>query len=214
MNNQLKVEELDQILDAYIIENEAMSKETLKEWIRRYPQYERELMDVTVTLIKMQATPPTNISKDEEDILIQRGISVVHNLLREEQARQQKKSDASYPIQGLVKEANRRNISLDQFANLVDLTPALLAKIDRRLIKYSSIPLQLLGSIASVLDRGVLSIVKYLQPRPTIPKQMRFKAHGTPQVGKQVDFFDEIRKDPELKDDLRQYWLEFEGKQQ
>jgi hypothetical protein len=212
MNNQLKMEELDLILDAYIIDNEALSKETLKEWIRRYPQYERELMEVTVSLINMQATPPADIAKDEEEILIQRGISVVHNLMREEQAHQGKKPDASYPIKGLVKEANRRNITLDQFAIQVDLTPPFLAKIDRRLIIYSSIPVQLLESIASVLDRDVFSIVKYLQLRPTIPARMRFKARGIPQVSHPVDFFIEIRKDPELKDDLRQQWLEFEAK--
>jgi hypothetical protein len=210
MNNQLNSDELDQILDAYITENEILSKETLKDWIHRYPQYERELMELTVTLIKMQATPPADISKEEEDILVQRGISIVHNLLREDQPCRPKKSDSSSPIQGLIKEANRYKISLDQFANLVNLTPAFLAKIDRRLIMYSSIPLQLLESIARVLERDVLSIVKYLQPLPTIPGQMRFKARGTPQIDHQVDFFEEIRKDPELKDDLRQHWLEFE----
>lgn len=45
MTNQKKHDELQDILQAYIDEATEPSPQTLKEWINRFPEFERELME-------------------------------------------------------------------------------------------------------------------------------------------------------------------------
>lgn len=212
MENKYSLDELEQVMDEYVVENESLSKETLKEWIRSYPQYERELIDLTVALINLQSRPSVDISKEEEDILIQRGISVVERIMQDNPIHPPEKVSSSSPIQSLVKEASHRGLSLDQFSERIYLTPSLLVKIDRRLIRFNTIPIQLLEVIATTLDQNIITIVKYFNLQSTIPQGIRFKAKTKPNISLQVNFFEEIRKDPTISIDSRQYWLKFEPK--
>lgn len=211
MENLNNPSNLDQILDEYVVENDSLSKEMLQEWIRRYPQYERELMDLTVALIQLQSAVPAEISEDEEEILVQRGISVVRRLLQDDQNGTADGTGLSKPIQGLVKEAGYHDLSLDQLAEQVCLTPSLLAKIDRHSVEYDSLPPHLFELFAETLHQNVFIVAGYCQLAPAIPQDSRFKSKTAPSVTKQVNFFDEIRKDPEFSDELRKYWLKFES---
>lgn len=211
MENQNSSNELDRILDEYVVENESLNKETLKDWIQRYPQYERELMDLTVALIQMQSIAPDEIAADEEEILVQRGISVARRLLHDNPKGTVEEPGLSRPIKSLIKEAGYRGLSLDQFAEQVRLIPSLLVKIDRHLVRYDSLPLHLLELIADTLKQNLFNIAIHCQLVPVVPQDSRFKSKTPPSVSPQVDFFDEVRKDPGFSDELRRYWLKFES---
>lgn len=50
-------ETLEDVLDAYVASITVPSQQALKEWIRRYPHYRRELLEFTVSWTKMEHLP-------------------------------------------------------------------------------------------------------------------------------------------------------------
>lgn len=212
MNDTLKQENLNDVLDAYLAAAQNPSRETLLEWIRKYPQYEKELTEFTVAWIQMESFPPAEREELDENILVLRGMSVVQNLLHENKAKPTAEQWPRYSIESLIAEGRSQGLQPVQFAELLKLSVALLRKLDRRLILFISIPLELMEAIASTIHREILSVAEYLQREPILPKKAHYKAEQTPFVSEQRDFFDEIRSDQELSEEHRDHWLEMEPK--
>ena len=210
MNSLYDQELLDNILDAYVTEVETPNLEVLKEWIRKYPQYQRELTDFTIAWIQMEELRPINRDKTDHDTLVLRAMSVVQNLYRIGEQKSVPSQSAKNPIEKLVAEAETQGFSQDQFAAQLKLSVGLLWKLDRRLIKYSSIPVELIENIAGALRRGLQVVAEYFQRSPTLATNARYKAKQQPQVSEPTNFFDEVRSDTELSNENRAYWLELE----
>lgn len=210
MNSLYGQELLDNILDAYVTEVETPNLEVLKEWIRKYPQYQRELTDFTIAWIQMEELLPINRDKTDHDTLVLRAMSVVQNLYRIGEQKSIPSQSAKNPIEKLVAEAETQGFSQDQFAAQLKLSVGLLWKLDRRLIKYSSIPVELIENIAGALRRGLQVVAEYFQRSPTLATNARYKAKQQPQVSEPTNFFDEVRSDTELSNENRAYWLELE----
>lgn len=210
MNSLYGQELLDNILDAYVTEVETPNLEVLKEWIRKYPQYQRELTDFTIAWIQMEELLPINRDKTDHDTLVLRAMSVVQNLYRIGEQKSIPSQSAKNPIEKLVAEAETQGFSQDQFAAQLKLSVGLLWKLDRRLIKYSSIPVELIENIAGALRRGLQVVAEYFQRSPTLATNARYKAKQQPQVSEPTNFFDEVRSDSELSNENRAYWLELE----
>ena len=210
MNSLYGQELLDNILDAYVTEVETPNLEVLKEWIRKYPQYQRELTDFTIAWIQMEELRPINRDKTDHDTLVLRAMSVVQNLYRIGEQKSIPSQSAKNPIEKLVAEAETQGFSQDQFAAQLKLSVGLLWKLDRRLIKYSSIPVELIENIAGALRRGLQVVAEYFQRSPTLATNARYKAKQQPQVSEPTNFFDEVRSDTELSNENRAYWLELE----
>lgn len=212
MNNQSEIPTLDQVLFEFMTENENPTREALTEWIRRYPQYERELVDLAVDWFQMSLPLPSGSPVEDEAAVVARGVNYVHQFLLEEEAHRQMLPKPSRPFLGFIKEAKTLHISLDQIAERVGLTPALLAAVDQRMMRYASLPAELVQGLVDVLGRDLPTGSLYLQMQPAIPGRQRFKSDQTPQVSEQVDFFDEVRADPDLTEEQRQRWLALEPK--
>ncbi len=212
MNDPLRLANLNDVLDAYMAATQNPSREILTEWIRKYPQYEKELTDFTVVWIQMESFPPAEREELDEDILVLRGMSVVQNLLHKIKARPTVEQQPRYSIESLIAEGRSQGLQPAQIADLLKLSVALLRKLDRRLILFISIPLELIEAIASSINREILSVAEYLQGEPILPKKAHYKAEQTPFVSEQRDFFDEVRSDQEISEEHRDRWLEMEPK--
>lgn len=210
MNSLYDQELLDNILDAYVTEVETPNLEVLKEWIRKYPQYQRELTDFTIAWIQMEELRPINRDKTDHDTLVLRAMSVVQNLYRIGEQKSVPSQSAKNPIEKLVAEAETQGFSQDQFAAQLKLSVGLLWKLDRRLIKYSSIPVELIENIAGALHRGLQIVAEYFQRQPILALNASYKAKRQPQVSEPTNFFDEVRSDTDLSNEDRAYWLAFE----
>ena len=210
MNSLYGQELLDNILDAYVTEVETPNLEVLKEWIRKYPQYQRELTDFTIAWIQMEELRPINRDKTDHDTLVLRAMSVVQNLYRIGEQKSVPSQSAKNPIEKLVAEAETQGFSQDQFAAQLKLSVGLLWKLDRRLIKYSSIPVELIENIAGALHRGLQIVAEYFQRQPILALNASYKAKRQPQVSEPTNFFDEVRSDTDLSNEDRAYWLAFE----
>lgn len=85
---------LDDVLDAYAASDEGPSREALEAWVRRYPEYEQELAAFTVDWLHLHhVTAPA--PADDEETLVLRGMSVVHQILHARRLAPQSLADAA-----------------------------------------------------------------------------------------------------------------------
>lgn len=210
MNSLYGQELLDDILDAYVTEVETPNLTALKTWIRKYPQYQKELTDFTIAWIQMEELPPINRDKTDHDILVLRAMSVVQNLHGIGEKKSAPSQSAKKLIEKLVAEGEAYGYSQDQFATQLKLSVSLLWKLDRHLIEYSTIPVGLMEKVAKILYRGLQVVAEYFLRQPTLATNARYKAKQQPQVSEPKNFFDEVRSDTDLSNEDRAYWLAFE----
>lgn len=212
MKKQTSAKTLDQVLFEFMTENETPSREALTEWSRRYPQYEQDLVSLATDWFELTLPLSPDTEIEDEELVVQRGIDFVRDFLQEEEMHLPASPKTTRSFLGFIREGIALNLSLDELAARVGLTPALLAKIDRRSVRYASLPLDLIQSLANAVNWDILSGVRFLQLQAAIPSNQRFKSSEAPQVTEQTDFFDEVRADPDLNETQRQHWLALEPK--
>jgi hypothetical protein len=213
MTNQIERPELEDVLDAYVAAVEVLSSATLEEWSQKYPYYERELTEFTVAWCQMQSLPPVEHteSDDDEERLLLRGMSVIQNLLHEQSAQPSSaKQEQEETFVGLLAEGRSFGLTIDQLADRVELSAALVRKLDRRLIRYATIPLQLIEGLARVLQCNVITIARYLSGPSTLVLRASYKAEHMPGLAAPQGYFEAVRNDPELNEDRRRHWLSLE----
>ena len=182
MNKPSGPELLDEILDDYVAAAQIPNREVLREWIKKYPQYERELTDFTVAWIQMEETSSAKYVKPDLDHLVLKAMSTVQNLYKNNESETRPSQLINNSIEKLVAEGEAQGFSQDQFAAQLKLSVNLLWKFDRHLIQYSSIPVELIENFAGVLHRGLQIVAEYFQRPPTLAVNARYKAKRQPQV--------------------------------
>ena len=85
----------------------------------------------------------------------------------------------------------------------------MIRKIDLRYMDYLSLPLDLIQSIAQLINRNLKELAEYLSLKPTVPSATRFKSSNQPKAPEQTDFFDEVQEDKLLNQEQREYWLAY-----
>jgi hypothetical protein len=210
MNNSVEQWTWEAVLDAYVAAAEAPSHALLTEWIRQFPQYRQELTDFTVAWSRLAHTMPAiDVDFDEENFVL-RGMSIVQNLLHQQSETQAPPATSGHPLGSILLEARQLRWPLDAFIARLELSRALLAKLDRRLIEYVTIPMQLIENLARALKRDVLSVSRYLMQPSTLAPDASYRAEQAPAVPAKEDFFDAVRNDSELDEGVRRRWLALE----
>ena len=208
MNKPSGREKLEDVLDAYVASG-ADPNDPLDEWIRLYPEYERELIEFAVSWSLMKSLPPAPDAEEvDEDTLVLRGMSVVQNLLHAQSL--EPVSGPVVPFASLVEEGRARGFKPRQLAQEVELGDSVLRKLDRRLIRYASIPKKLIESLAKVIQSETTRVAAYLQQSPTLVTTMEHRSEQAPVLTDQEDFFDAVRADPTIKREHAARWLELE----
>lgn len=213
MNNMYNSEwqpSVEDILDAYLSENPNPSKETLKKWIQAYPQFEQELTDLTVASSVSNSLPPqgdAQKSKSEQFVLY--GMSVLHDLLH--QIDDQVDQDGESAIAGIVAEGLSLGYKSRDLAELIEVTPTILAKFDRRLFIFRSIPILIIQRLAMALQKPYTVISAYLEGVQTSAIGARHRSEQLPTLQEQEDFFEAVRNDPMLGEAQRQKLLDLQS---
>ena len=208
MNDSTGLERLEDVLDAYVTSGVDQIA-ALDQWIQRYPQYERDLTDFAVSWSLMESMPTgRNVKEIDEEVLILRGMSVVQNLLHERSLEAGQGSEV--PIESLLTEGQARGFDPHQLAQVAGLGIITLGKLDRRLIRYFSIPQQLIDHIASAIEREKAEVVAYLQQGPTLAAATEHRSERPPALADPEDFFDAIRNDPTINQSEAARWLALE----
>jgi hypothetical protein len=210
MSNYIE-DQLEDVLDAFV----AAGPGSLNDWIQRYPHYKRELIEFAASWQLSESLP---ISPDAEPVsdavILEHGKRAVQDLLRTrnfdlEPVASAAGSAASVPIRSLIEEARARGLRPRQFAAATGMGENLLAKLDRGLIRFASIPREAFESLAAALQRDLVSIQTYLEQKgPTVASVAAFKAEQTPEAGEPEDFVAAVQTDSTMSPDQRRRWLE------
>ncbi len=208
MNKPNRIERLEDVLDAFVA-SDVNPNEALDEWIRRYPEYEQELTDFAVSWSLMRSLPPAPDAEEvDENTLVLRGMSIVQNLLHSQPI--ESASESVVPFESLVAEGRVHGLEPRQLAQATKLGDSLLGKLNRRLIRYASIPQVLIKSLAEAIQSTPAGVAAYLQQSPTFAVAVEHRSEQAPVLIEQEDFFDAVRADPTISREHAEHWLKFE----
>ena len=187
---------LENVLDEYVMAVQQPNHTALVEWVARYPQYEQELTRFTVEWARVEhASDAPAESPAEIEAAVERHLA----LLRERGLLY----SVENALAGLVEEAEARGLSKKQLAERSGLTVPLLTKLDRRLIRYASIPGEVVSRVAAALGSQAGAVAAYLQGGPRLAQAVSYKADEAPTLPEPQDFAEAVRDDPALTPEQR-----------
>src|SRR5579885_1889403 len=225
MSDDQQVETLptpEQIIEAYLLHREEAvlaasdaveaaraARAVLTEFMRRYPHAADALADFAAASSIIENSPDTGSLTDseslaEEERIVQRGMETAARLLAARRALPAPEGAAR--LAGLRKEADARGLTIQALASATRLTVPLLVKLDRRLIRFASIPRQAIERIAAALGRSSDMIATYLQGGAQFASQASFRADAAPQMPDQQDFFDAVETDLTMSEAQKDEW--------
>ncbi len=208
MNRPMDQEMLEDILDAYVASGVGPNS-PLEEWTRRYPEFEREIIEFAASWSLMTWLPPApNAEEVTEETLVLRGMSVVQNVMHRQS--DESSPDSAAPFESLILEGQERGFEPRRLAHAVGLGDSLLRKLDRRLIAFTTIPEELIYRLARVMEREASSITAYLQQEPTLAARTEHRSEQAPKLTAQENFFDAVRSDPTIGRDHADHWYALE----
>ena len=207
MNQDSEHALLDDVLNAYAISDPEPGYVSLAEWVRRYPYYEQELTAFAADWALFKWLPnSTNSQSSSEDTLVLRGMNIVQNILHQQVHPSEEKMP---PLKGLVQEGARLGLSPNQLVERTQMSTSLVRKLDRRLIRSASIPQQAIEALANALHCTSSAIIDYLQGGAFLPQGASYRSEQAPTLADPEDFFEAVRRDMMLPQELRDHWLSF-----
>ena len=208
MNNPNSLDRLEDVLDAYVASADGPAA-SLDDWIRRYPQYEQELTEFAISWSMMESLPSEPDTEEVSvDTLVLRGMSVVQNLLHGQSLKTT--SVSVPPFESLLSEGRVQGLEPRQFAQASRLGVSLLRKLDRRLIRYASIPRDAIRGLADALRSDEASVSTYLRLGPALAPTTEHRSEQAPALTEPEDFFDAVRADPTISPGDAAHWLEIQ----
>ena len=200
-------ETIEEVLNAYVATVETPTHSTLLEWIGRYPEYEQQLTDFTVSWSLMTSLPPTQSTEErDEGILVARAIEIARSRLQ--RGRRETEPTPEPSLGGLLAVGRQQGLSIAQIAEICQLSMTIVRKLDLRLIDYKSIPRDLIGRLAGAIGRSEEAIKEYLQLPMILPAGAEYRSQAPPQLpAEPEDFFDAIQLDPAIREEWKSFWL-------
>jgi hypothetical protein len=205
MTKNSDVTQLEDVFDELVASEQLPSGAVLDRWIRRYPQFEQELIDFVASwsLMDSAAAPALPSTDATHTTLVLRGMSIVQNLLHD----RPRASEPRATLDGLLSTARAAGTTLVELAALTHLGEVVLRKLDRRLIRFSSIPDEAMSGVAAALRASVEAVSSYLQGPRSFATNTHYHASQTPALTQEEDFAAAVRNDPTMTEADRARWL-------
>src|ERR1700733_927098 len=162
MGNQDKNKtSLDDVIQAYMASSIDAGRDTLSDWIEEYPEYADGLREFGAYSRLLDNLPSQDYSEDEENTVLARSASIVQGILYKQ--RVNGAAVGAESVSGLMEEAEKQDISLDQLAWATETSPAIVAMLDDRRVRYESIPGRVIENMARALGKSKREIDIYLR---------------------------------------------------
>jgi hypothetical protein len=201
MTDNTREERLNDVLDAFLLSGGDTAD--LGTWTRLYPEFKEELTDLVAARSLMDSLPAApDALVEPETQLAMRTQTVLQRVLANVSAEPQ-----AAPIQSLLGEARSHGVDRAHLARQLGLGTAVLLKLDRRLLRFATVPADLVREFAAAIQRDVASVAVYLQQPPTLSAQAAYRAEQAPRVADAEDFAVAVRADPTMTDAQRARWL-------
>lgn len=154
-NQRERQYEIDRITAQYAAEFRAGRAPQIEDYVRRYPQYTRELLEFALYFhtVGVDAAEPDEAPAAELSPAAQRALARI---------RERRAPAANVAIEGLVKQGAQAGYSPRRLAEAIGLTTDLLGKLEARAIAIATIPPTLIGRLADTLRVTPSAIAAYL----------------------------------------------------
>jgi hypothetical protein len=205
MTDELKEITLGGIIDDLVASEQTIDAAALARWIKRYPQYERELMDFAARWSLLTHLPPDESPLSDEAGFYARGLEAVRKVF---DASKPRSNQGAEPLAGILAEGQRHGLNISKIAALADLSVPIIAKFEQRLIAFSSIPREAIAGVARAIQTSVENVAAYLQGSHNFVPGASYKSDTAPTLPPQQDFQDAVRDDRTLSDEKKRRWLE------
>lgn len=211
---------LDDVLTEVIATCEHPTREALLAIVHRYPEHERALVDFFTTWTEQEILPASPApSKEREDAIVNRAMSHVQNLLyaREKAGSfrpvEHSRSAADGPqfspgspqITSIFAQARKVGMSPHDLELACDLDAGILAKLERRIIEFSSIPRRLIEMLANRISTAVEAVVNFLDSADNIVESRSFLSKGKLRSSQKETFAAAIERST-LSDQQKERW--------
>lgn len=205
---RMKSPELSDVLNEFVMAEEYPTRAALEEWVRKYPQFEHELVDFALTWMAEETLPePTPLANEEYERIVNRAMSQVENLLyQRDQSHAPTIEPERPPLSSLIQSACEIGLSIVDFTKACQLDHALMVKLEGRYILPSSIPNKLIELIANALRRKAQEVITFIARPPQVIPRASYSSRDTPQVGAQEVFAIAVRSSS-LSHTQKDYWL-------
>ena len=206
MENRNKVT-LDYVFNTFVAENDRPTAENLQEWVKRYPQYRRELVDFAAAWAEQLVLPPApELGPEAEKALIDRAMSYVLNVAYDRDVQKQQRDEDDDLVHSLTGEAQRVGMSAQDLAQACDLDLVLISKLNSRLINPETIPTRLVSLLGKLLRKSTEAIRVYFAKPPQAVAGKAFLALKKPRSAEQQSFLDAVRTSS-LSETEKARWL-------
>lgn len=180
----------------------------LQDWVARYPQHERELVEVAVQQKYFgglpDGTPLLGTSMPQFGADAPDFAKIHEKFIRNAQSRAK-----TLPIKSINSELRARGGSLNELASDLRISKTILTKLDKRMLAPGSLPNHFIEALAKAIGRSLADMKAYLTMPPSRPSTaLSFKATEAPGVSsEQQDFRRALETDEDVKGADRAHWL-------
>ena len=179
---------LTEVLEGYAVATPGGNDpEVLGRWIREYPQFADDLIDFAAARAEHRAIDARPFG--EEDRSAEIGLNILKEQLRPR--------EFAVP-ESLTAMAERKGWKKPEFAKRSGLSMSLLMYLEKRRLRFSTIPTKLIARLAELLETSEQAIAGYLALPPTTAGEANFKTPTRPDEVRQRDFADAVREDQAL----------------
>jgi hypothetical protein len=176
-------ERKEDVLYAFSVEQKRNAT-TLNEYLQAYPQYQEELIDLSIDMLSSPV--------DEEvlaDIKISDGAALAWSklqLMLPNSSLTSQSADVENPLAALNKKTFR------DLAQKLGLSRVFLTRLRDQTIAYPSIPRRFIEALADAANESVETIASALNRPAMISSSQSFKADGKPAAPKPISFNEAI----------------------
>jgi hypothetical protein len=153
---------LEDVLNEFVAEmdDRGASYELLRSWTARYPAFRAELTDLAASeaLLRHSAASAEAI---DDDALRQVGLDAARGVIARIRQERPSLEPARAVLPGLMVRAREVGLNIHELAERSQLSVTLIGLLDRRLIRFASIPGQVVDELAAALQTHVDSVLEY-----------------------------------------------------
>ena len=169
---------LDDVLTAITALGAPPAGEQLREWLRRYPEFKKAIIDYVTAWVDMETRPAAEaVTPEAVNRVVNRTMSRVQQILDE--------ADRPQTIQDLSAEIAAAGHTPESFQRTLDIDHSILTCLAGRMIRPATIPLRLVRETSQTLHRALDAVRNYVRLPPQLAAA--HKARKRPEA-KQVDF--------------------------
>lgn len=203
-----KAATLDDVLNEFVAKYERPTSEALETWVRRYPQFRRELIDFAAAWAEQMVLPEApEFTADEEERIVDRVMSHALNVSFTRDGEAQARPPGETAIGSLTSEAKNAGMNVADFARSCGLDLVVVTKLNNRQILPETIPSRLVGHIARLVGRTAESVREYLAGPPQLVSALSFLSKKKPKQFERESFADAVRASS-LSEPEKARWLD------